>query len=179
MGETGSRSMIFNHRGVQNFLARGDRQTAGSRTMRSTSEHVERKIEWNSPILTADLSSGTSMRPNLSPERMNLLNNQLLHPFDRVLILEAEVELCGANRFVRRVVPDLEVWVVQGFFASNSFRRIEVEHPRQEIDRERVGMGNKGGERNPRLDGKRPNILLGAGGTNTAKSVLRWRSQIV
>ena len=116
--------------------------------------------------------------PYLSPERMNLLNNQLLHPFDRVLILEAEVELCGANRFVRRVVPDLEVWVVQGLFASNSFRRIEVEHPRQEIDRERVGMGNKGGERNPRLDGKRPNILLGAGGTNTAKSVLRWRSQI-
>ena len=99
-------------------------------------------LERSSPILTANLSSGTSVRPNLGPERMDLLNNQLLHPLDRVLVFEAEVELSGTNRLICGVVPNLEVGVVQGLFASDSFRRIEVEHPGQEIDRERVGMGD-------------------------------------
>ena len=110
---------------------------------------------------------------------MDLLNNQLLHPFDRVLVFEAEVELGGTNWFVRGVVPHLKVGVVQGLFAGNSLRRIEVEHPGQQIDRERVGMGDKGGERNPRLDGKRADVFLGTGGTNTTKGVLGWGSQVV
>ena len=39
-------------------------------------------------------------------------------------------------------------------------------------------MGDKGGERNLELS-KRRAILLDTGGANTAKSVLRWDSQIV
>ena len=69
--------------------------------------------------------------------------------------------------------------MVLGLFASDSFRMIEVEHPRRQIDRERVGTGDKGGERNPGLDGKKPNILLSTGTVNTTKSLLRRRSQIV
>jgi len=110
---------------------------------------------------------------------MNLLDNQLLHPFDRVFVFKAEVELGGADRFVRGVVPDLEVGVVQGLFTSDPFRRIEVEHPGQEVYRERVGMGDEGRERNTGLDGERADILLGTGRTNTAKGVLRGGSQIV
>ena len=147
--------------------------------MRSTSGHMERKIEWNSPILTADLSSGTSVRPNLSPERMDLLDNQLLHPLDRVLVFEAEVELSGTNRLICGVVPNLEVGVVQGLFASDSFRRIEVKHPGQEVDRKGVGVGDKGREGDAGLDGERADILLCTRGTNTAKSVFGRGSQIV
>ena len=77
---------------------------------------------------------------------MNLFGNQLLHPFDRVLILETEIKLDGANWSVRGVVPDPEIVVVEGLFASSSLRIIEVEHPGREIDRERVGMGDKGGK---------------------------------
>ena len=66
---------------------------------------------------------------------MNFLNNQLLCPFDPVIILETEV--------VRGVVSGLEVGVVQGLFASNSFRRTGVEHPRPEISRKRIGTGEK------------------------------------
>jgi len=110
---------------------------------------------------------------------MNLLNNQLLHAFDRVFVFKAKVELVGANWFICGVVPDLEVGVIQGLFASDSFRRIEVKHPGQEIDREGVGMGDEGRERNAGLDGERADILLGTGGTNTTKGVLRWGSQIV
>ena len=110
---------------------------------------------------------------------MNLLNNQLLHAFDRVFVFKAEVELGGTNRFVCGVVPDLEVGVVQGLFASDPFRRIKVKHPGQEINRERVGMGDEGRERNAGLDGERADILLSTGRTNTAKSVLGRGSQIV
>src|SRR6266478_1954124 len=110
---------------------------------------------------------------------MDFLNDQLLHAFDRVLVFEAEIELGGTNWFVRGVVPDLEVGVVQGLFTSNSLRRIEVEHPGQEIDRERVGMGDKGGERYPGLDRKGADVLLGTRGTNTTKSVLGWGSQVM
>ena len=67
--------------------------------MQSTSGH-EREIEQSSPILTADLSSGTNVRPNLSPERINLLKDQLFPPFDRVLVFEADVELGRTNWFV-------------------------------------------------------------------------------
>ena len=39
-------------------------------------------------------------------------------------------------------------------FANNSFRRIEVEQSRQEIDRKRIGTRDEGGIRNPGLAGK-------------------------
>ena len=40
-------------------------------------------------------------------------------------------------------------------------------------------MGDKGGERNSGFDGKRANVLLGTGRTNTTKSILGWSSQVV
>ena len=42
---------------------------------------MEGKLEWNSLILMADSSNGTNVRPNLGPERMNLLDNHL-HAFN-------------------------------------------------------------------------------------------------
>jgi len=69
--------------------------------------------------------------------------------------------------------------VVQGLLASDSFRRVEVQHPGQEIDCERVGMGNEGREGDAGFDGERADVLLGTRGTNTAKSVLGGGSQIV
>jgi len=40
-------------------------------------------------------------------------------------------------------------------------------------------MGDQGGERDPGLDWKRANVLLGTGGTHTAESILGWGPQIV
>ena len=136
MGEVGTWSVIFNHWRIQNFLAKGGRQTVGSRTVQSTSGHMEREMEQVSPSLTADLSSGTNVCPNLNLELMGLLNNQLLHPFDQVLIFEANVEPGQTNSFVCEVVPDLQVGVVLGLFVRDSFYMIKVEHPGQDINRE-------------------------------------------
>ena len=110
---------------------------------------------------------------------MNLLNDKLLHTLNRVLVFKAKVELGGTNRLISRVVPNLEIGVIQGLLASNTLRRVEIEHSGQEVYREGIGMGDKGGERNPGLDWKRANVFLGTGGANTAKSILGWGSQIV
>ena len=110
---------------------------------------------------------------------MNLLNDKLLHPLDRVLVFKAKVELVGTDWLVCRIMPDLKIGVVQGFLAGDSLRRIEVKHPGQEIDCERVGMGNEGGERNPGLDRKGADVLLSTGRTNTAESIFRWGSQVM
>ena len=133
----------------------------------------------NPPILATDLSSCTGVRPNLSPERMNFLNDKLLHSLDRVLIFKPKVEFGGAHWFIGRIVPDLKVRVVQRLFAGDSLRRIEVQHPGQQIDRERVCMGDEGGERNTRFDRERADILLSTGRTNAPKSILRWCPQVV
>ena len=119
------------------------------------------------------------MSSNLGPERVDLPNDKLLHTFDRVLVFEAEVELGGASWFISRVMPDMEVLMVQCVFASDSPRGIEVKHLSQEIDSKVVGMGDKGSEGDSGFDGKRANVLLGAGRTNTAKGILRWCSQVV
>ena len=87
--------------------------------------HIEGELEWDSLILTSDSLNGTNVRPNLSPERMNLLDNQLLHTFNRVVAPEPEPG--GTNRLAHGVVPDLKVKMVQDLFANNAFRRVEVE----------------------------------------------------
>ena len=110
---------------------------------------------------------------------MNFLNDKLLHSFDRVLVFKAKIELGGTDRFISRVMPNLKIGVVQGLFTSNPPRRIEVEHPGQEIDRERVCMRDKGREGNSGLDRERADILLSTGRTNTAESILRRGSQVV
>ena len=113
---------------------------------------MEGELKWDSLILTSDSPNGMNVRPNPSPERMNPLNNQLLHTFNRVATPEPEPG--GTNRFVRGIVPGLKIRIVQGIFANNSFHRIEVEQSRQEIDHKRTGMGDEGGIRNPGLAGK-------------------------
>ena len=87
--------------------------------------HMEGELKWDSLILTSDSPNSTNMRPNLSPERMNLLDDQLLHTFNRVITPEHEPG--GTNRFACGVVPDLKVKMVQGLFANNAFRRVKVE----------------------------------------------------
>jgi hypothetical protein len=45
-----------------------------------------------------------------------------------------------ADRLVRRVVPDGEIWVLQRLVAGDAFRGIKVEHLGEQIKRERVSM---------------------------------------
>lgn len=64
------------------------------------------------------------------------------------------------NGFVGRVVPYLQVWVIQGLFAAHTLGGVKAEHLRQEVYCERVRLGKQCGERNARFDRKRSNIFL-------------------
>ena len=88
-------------------------------------KHMEGELKWDSLILMSDSPNGMNVRPNLSPERMSLLDNLLLHTFNRVVTPEPKPS--RTNRFARGVVLDLKVKMVQGLFANNAFRRVEVE----------------------------------------------------
>ena len=82
MGEAGSRSTISNHLEFKISSREGINKLQDAEGMVNI-EHMEGELEWDSLILTSDSPNGTNVRPNLSPERMNLLDNQLLHTFNR------------------------------------------------------------------------------------------------
>jgi hypothetical protein len=66
MSEAGGCTMVFNHWGVHNLIARGDVQTVGCRKVWLASRRG--RLEGSTPVLTMDLSNGTSTPPNFGPE---------------------------------------------------------------------------------------------------------------
>lgn len=66
----------------------------------------------------------------------------------------------GTDRFISRIMPDSKVRVIQRLFASDAFRRIEVQQLCQEINRQGVGTGEEGLEGDPRLDREGSNVIL-------------------
>ena len=64
------------------------------------------------------------------------------------------------DRLVGRVVPHLEIGMVQRLFAADAFGRVEAEHLGEEVDGERVCVWEKRGEGDSGLDGERPNVVL-------------------
>ena len=91
---------------------------------------------------TQDPLSGTHFRP--SPRFLSIhLNARFPHALNRALTLKAKSTFVG-QLFIRCVVLDLEVEVVQGLFPSHPFRRTEAEHPQQEIDCKVASMGDEG-----------------------------------
>ena len=62
--------------------------------------------------------------------------------------------------FVTWVVPDGKIRMVEGFFATNTPGRVKAKHSREEVDCERIGLREQGGEGNPRSDRQRTNVIL-------------------
>jgi len=65
------------------------------------------------------------------------------------------------DRFVSGIMPDLQIGVLKSLFTTDAFGGVEAQHFRQEVDSHGVCMRVKGGEGYPRLDGERPDIVLG------------------
>ena len=65
-----------------------------------------------------------------------------------------------ADRLIRGVVPDGEVWVVERLLAGDTLGRIEVEELGKKIDGEGVRAREECCERNTRFDGQRTNVVL-------------------
>ena len=60
-------------------------------------------------------------------------------------------------------MPDAEIRVGQRLLAADALRRIERQHLAQQVDRQRVRARIQSGERDPRLDGQRPDVVLRPG----------------
>lgn len=58
-----------------------------------------------------------------------------------------------ANGFVSRIVPYLQVWMVQRLLAADPFGRVKAQHLREEVDSEGVSMRVQGCEWDSGFDG--------------------------
>jgi len=84
-----------------------------------------------------------------------------------------------AGRLISRIVPNIEIWVIERLLAIQTLSRIEAQHLGKEIDCQRVGLGVQARERDFGLDRERANIVLCTRRTNAAKGVFGWSSQVV
>lgn len=64
------------------------------------------------------------------------------------------------NRFIGRIVPYLQVRVIQRLLAANPLGRVKTQHLGEEVDCEGVGMGVQGCKRYSWFDGQRPDVVL-------------------
>lgn len=84
--------------------------------------------------------------------------------------MESDVILCllqdghahsFTRRLIRGVVPNLKVGVSQRLFAADSLGGVKAQHLREQIDRKGVGVREKCGEWNPRLNRQGTDVILG------------------
>ena len=71
------------------------------------------------------LHVGAGLDADELAEALHLIEDHLLHLADVVHHLEVEVEGLGAHRLVRRVVPDVQVPVLQRRLHRDALRRVE------------------------------------------------------
>lgn len=65
-----------------------------------------------------------------------------------------------ANGLIGGIVPHSQVRVVQGLFACDALRRIEVEKLLEQVDGKRVRAREQRRERDTRLDRQRTDVVL-------------------
>jgi hypothetical protein len=98
----------------------------------------------NRPLLTSDLPCRSGLGTNLCAEGVNFSNDQLFHSFDTVFFFEPEIEfliksfqtLLSAkldietygvtSRFIGRIMPNLQVGVIQSLLTADAFSGIEA-----------------------------------------------------
>ena len=86
--------------------------------------------------------------------------------------LEAEIEFRRTSGFVTGVVPDGEVWVLEGFFGGDTLGRDESEHPLQQVEGVGVGAREELLVWDTRHVRQPADILAGARGADELESAL-------
>ena len=74
--------------------------------------------------------------------------------------IEKERTYRFTNWFVGRIVPCLQVGMVQRLLTADPLRRVKAQHLRQEVDSKRVSIGVQGCKGYSGFDGQRPNVVL-------------------
>ena len=116
---------------------------------------------------------------NLLPEPLDLGQDHLLHLGDLFHDLEVEVERLGTGRLVRGVVPDVQVSVLESLLDRDPGRRVEGQHPVQQVQRVRVGVAEQRRERHLLHVRQVSDVLLGSRGADPGESLLVGRAEVV
>ena len=132
-------------------------------------------------VLGADLllHVGAGLDAHELAEALHLVEDHLLHLADVVHDLEVEVEGLGAHRLIRRVVPDVQVSVLQRRLNGDPLRWVERKHLVKQIQRVRVGAAEERLERHLLHVREVPDVFLSSRGANSRKSLLVRRAQVV
>ena len=86
--------------------------------------------------------------------------------------LEAEIEFCRTSGFIAKIVPDGEVWVLEGFFGGDALGGDEGEHLLQQVEGIGVGTGEELLVRDTGHVRQPADILAGARGADELESAL-------
>lgn len=92
---------------------------------------------------------------DFSTERIHFFHNKFLHALNRFFFLKTKIESLGlesvepkrqnethgfAKRFIGRIVPHLEVGMVEGLLTADPFRGIKAEHLGKKINGKWIGV---------------------------------------
>ena len=130
--------------------------------------HLSRRLlprNPSTPLTAGDL-------PYKLSERKHLVENHLPHLPNVIHNLKVKVEGGGALGLVGRVVPDLEVGVLESLLHADARGRVEGEHLVEEVERVRVRGGEEGGEGLLGHVRQVADVLLGAGGADARERLL-------
>lgn len=89
--------------------------------------NASRNVEAMTPLVNWLLLS------NIRSEAVDFIENHVLHIADILHNLEVKVKCCWAIRFIRSVMPDLEVTVLKGCLDGNTRRWVERKHFIQKV----------------------------------------------
>ena len=78
-------------------------------------------------------------RADLTSETPDFIEDDCSELGDLLDDFKAEVEFCGTSGLIARVVPDGQVWVLEGFFGGDTLGGDESEHLFQKVEGIRVG----------------------------------------
>lgn len=117
--------------------------------------------------------------PHGSAEIDNFLVDHLAHLGDVLDDFEVEIEGRGTGGFVRGVVPDVKVGVLEGLLDGNTRGGVEGEHAVEEVEGVRVGVGEESVEGDLGHEGEVADVFLGAGGADAAQGFFVGGAQVV
>lgn len=122
---------------------------------------------------------GMRLLPNQGTKVDHLVVDHPTHILNVVQGFKVEVKRRRARRFVRGVVPNLQVRVFQSLFDRDPRRGIECQHPVQKIQRVWIGAGEESlvgyfGHVRQVAD-----VVLRTGGSDASQRLFIRRSQVV
>jgi hypothetical protein len=91
-------------------------------------------------LLSLASASLPGLHTHRSPELVHLGQDHILHLGDLLDDFKLEVERLGTYRLVRRVVPNVQVSVLQSFFDRDTTRGVKREHAVQKVKGVGVGL---------------------------------------